>query len=159
MSAAPHRPGELYVRNRTRLLDTREMEWEDDPEIGRIKVLARFDGGEPSIFLLWLPPDARADDLPHRHYHRSVAEHHFVLEGEQPTWIYDDAGQGEGDGHAFLLRAGHYLGREPGPDGIHGREPSAASLTGCVMLVWRSGPGNFIREPRAGEETVDVPYP
>ena len=79
MSATPHRPGELYTRNRTRLLDTREMEWEDDPEIGRIKV--------------------------------------------------------------------------------HGREPSAASLTGCVMLVWRSAPGNFVRERSAAGETVDVPSP
>jgi mannose-6-phosphate isomerase-like protein (cupin superfamily) len=153
-------PGELYARNNTRLIDTRAMPWEDHPEIGRIKVLARFETGEPSVFLLWLPPGAAAGDgRPHRHYHRTVAEHHFVLEGEQPTWVYDDAGQGEGEGHPFLLRPGHYLGREPGPEGLHGREPAATSPTGCVMLVWRSGVGNFVREASAAGETVDIPYP
>jgi len=135
------------------------MEWEDDPQIGRIKILARFETGEPSVFLLWLPPGAKVDERAHRHYHRTVAEHHFVLEGEQPTWIYDEPAQGEGEGHAFLLRPGQYLGREPGPEGIHGREPAATSITGCTMLVWRSGPGNFVREASAAGETVDVPYP
>jgi hypothetical protein len=151
--------GKLYTRNKTTLLDTREMPWEDDPELGKVKILERFESGEPSVFLLWLPVGARRDDLPHRHYHKSVSEYHFVLEGEQPTWVYDSPDQGEGEGHAFVLRPGFYLGREPGPEGIHGREPSAASATGCVMLIWRNGVGNFVREATADEETIEVPYP
>jgi hypothetical protein len=151
--------GELYARNKTRLIDTRISDWEDDPVLGKVKVLARFATGEPSAFLLWLPPGGQPDALPHRHYHATVAEHHFVLEGEQPTWIYDSADQGETEGHCFVLRPGHYLGREPGPEGLHGREPHAVSTTGCVMLVWRSGVGNFIREPSAAGETIEVPYP
>src|SRR5579884_3178759 len=117
------RSGELYNRNRTRLLDTREMAWTDDPQLGKVKILARFESGEPSVFLLWLAPGGRLESLPHRHYHRTVGEYHFVLEGEQPTWIYDNAEQGEGEGHRFLLRPGCFLGRDPGPEGIHGREP------------------------------------
>ena len=77
--------GELYTRNRTTLLDTRDMPWEDHPQIGKVKILERFDDGEPSVFLLWLPPGGRLDSVPHRHYHKSVGEYHFVLEGEQPT--------------------------------------------------------------------------
>lgn len=154
-----HRRGELYTRNKTTLLDTRQMEWEDDPELGKVKVLARFASGEPSVFLLWLAPGESSSGRAHRHYHATVGEYHFVLEGEQPTWVYDGADDGEGEGHAFLLREGYFLGREPGPEGIHGREPSATSPTGCVMLVWRTGVGNFVREASAAGETIEVPFP
>lgn len=151
--------GQRYVTAETTLLDTREMEWEDEPELGRIKVLSRFPTGEPSVFLLWLPPGDGADRPSHRHYHRTVDEYHFVIEGEQPTWVYDSADEGEGEGKEFLLREGSYLARTAGPAGLHGRERSATSKTGCVMLVWRTGVGNFVREATADRETIEVPYP
>jgi hypothetical protein len=153
--------GELYRNDTTTLLATRELDWQDFEGVHghKIKVLNRFRDGRPSVFLLWLPPGAAPYDGPHRHYHRTVDEHHFVLEGEQPTWIYDGPEQGEGEGHAFVLREGFYLGRTAGPSGIHGRETQPTSETGCVMLVWRTGPGNFTNEPEDAEETVVVPYP
>ncbi len=46
MSGRATRAGELYARNKTTLLDTRVMGWDDDPELGRVKVLARFATGE-----------------------------------------------------------------------------------------------------------------
>ena len=112
--------------------------------------------GEPSVFLLWSPPGARPFAGPHRHYHKSVAEYHFILEGETPTWVYDSAEQQRGD--FFNLREGFYLERQPGPNGLHGREGEQTSPTGCMMLVWRDVTGNFIHEPDAAEETIEVPY-
>src|SRR5580765_5630553 len=91
--------GELYRNDTTTLLDTREMDWEDFEPGMKVKVLNRFPDGRASVFLLWMPPGGGAGGEAHRHYHKSVDEHHFVLEGMQPTWIYDSAEQGEGEGH------------------------------------------------------------
>ena len=81
------------------------------------------------------------------------------MRASSQPWIDDTPDQGAGQGHNFVLRPGYYLGREPGPEGIHGREPSATSATGCVMLIWRTGVGNFVRETSAADETIEVPYP
>ena len=155
----PKRKGQLYASAETTLLNTREMVWEDDPDLGKVKVLSRFPSGEPSVFLAWMPPGGRPDNPSHRHYHRTVDEYHFILEGEQPTWIYESADQREGEGRRFLLREGNYLARTAGPAGIHARERGDTSETGCVMLIWRTGVGNFIRETSADGETIEVPYP
>lgn len=161
MSIPGNQKGALYRNQTTTLLNTREMEWEDDPALGKVKVLSRFATGEPSVFLLWQPPGGTRGqgELPHRHYHETVDEYHYVLEGEQPTWIYDCPEQAEGEGHGFLLREGYYLARVAGPGGLHGRERSATSETGCVMLIWRTGVGNMVREGAAARETIEVPYP
>lgn len=156
--SATENHGELYVRNKTTLLDTGRMEWEDHPELGKVKILARFESGEPSAFLLLVPEGARSSPGAHRHYHRTVGEYHFILDGERQTWVYDSPEQREGEGHEFILRPGYFLGREPGPEGIHGHESAATPCTGCVMLIWRTGVGNFVREPAAAGETIEVPY-
>lgn len=157
MSSTQQGQGEVYVNSVTRLLDTRHMEWEDWFQGTKVKVLDRFDGGEPSVYLLWLPPGTSQE--PHRHFHERAGEFHFVLEGQQPTWVYDSADQGVGEGHNIVLREGYYLGRHPGSEGIHGRETTAGSPTGCVMLCWRTSTGTMLAEPNASEETTVVPYP
>jgi hypothetical protein len=151
--------GELYMTEEVTLLDTRAMEWEewDGLKGSKIKVLSRFEGGEPKVFLLWLAPDVQSG--PSRHWHDNVTEYHFILEGEQPTWMYESPDQGVGEGHNFILKEGYYLERTPGPAGIHGREPSKTSPTGIVYLIWRDGTGNFKHEPNAAEVCIDVPYP
>jgi hypothetical protein len=159
MARAEGKKGELYMTPEVTLLDTRAMEWEEwsGLEGAKVKILSRFDGGAPRVFLLWLPPDVQSG--PYRHYHDTVTEYHFILEGEQPTWMYDNPSQGVGEGHQFDLKAGYYLERTPGSAGLHGREPSKTSPTGIVYLIWRDAPGNFLHEPNAEEVNIEVPYP
>ena len=55
-----------------------------------------------------------------------------------------------------LFREGFFMERRPGS--IHGLEPGPTSATGCVLLMWRDGVGNWLGERQAAHETSDVPY-
>ena len=149
--------GEVYRRSNVITLDTREMEWEEFPGLSgaRMKVLSRFESGEPSVFLVWNPPGRLLDDLPHRHYHSTVHEFHFFLEGEFPIWEYESPE--DGDGELVMLKGGYYLERLPGS--IHGIEAEPTSPVGSMVLIWRTATGNFVDEPNAKEESIEVPYP
>ena len=61
------------------------------------KVLSRFDNGQPSVFLLWMPAGPLLPDLPYRHYHKSVREFSYILQGELPHWEYRSSDQSEGE--------------------------------------------------------------
>src|SRR5262249_23239009 len=58
------RSGVVIDRPDLTILDTRQMEWEEFSglEGARIKVLSRDDDGEPSVFLVWLPPGRLISD-------------------------------------------------------------------------------------------------
>lgn len=150
-------PGVVIDWADLRRLDTRGLAWEDFDglEGGRIKVLSRDAAGNPSVFLVWLPPgELPSVPLPHRHFHRSVREFSYVLGGELPHWEYADASQQRGD--LVVFREGFYMDRLPGS--LHGLEPGPSSPTGCTILMWRDGVGNWVDEPEFASETVDVPY-
>ena len=151
------RRGVVIDRPDLTILDTREMEWEEFAGLkgARIKVLSRDEEGEPSVFLVWLPPGRLISDLPHRHYHRTIREYGFTLAGELPHWEYENAEQREGD--LVVFQEGYYMDRAPGS--LHGLEPGPTSPIGCVVLMWRTGRGTWVDEPAFGEETVEVPYP
>jgi quercetin dioxygenase-like cupin family protein len=139
------------------LLDTREMPWEDFDGLAgaKVKVLSRDERGNAMVMLVWLPPgELPGVALPHRHYHRTITESTFLLSGELPHWEYESAEQDHGEMVRF--REGYFMERRPGS--IHGLEPGTTSATGCVVLMWRDGVGNWLSEPEAGVETVDVPY-
>ena len=139
------------------LLDTRELAWEPFPGLAgaKVKVLSRDEHGNGMIWMVWLPPgEVPGVELPHRHYHRTVREFSFVLVGELPHWEYRDA---HGPGELVIVREGFFMDRLPGS--IHGLEKGPSSGTGCVLLQWRDGLGNWLGEPEAASETVDVPYP
>lgn len=139
------------------LLDTRQMPWEsfDGLPNGKVKVLSRSEDGTPIVMMVWLPPgEIEGLELPHRHYHRTIREFSFMLEGELPHWEYRNAEQQEGD--LVVVRRGFFMERSPGS--IHGLEVGPSSPTGCVLLCWRDKPGNWISEPEFAQETVDVPY-
>jgi hypothetical protein len=141
------------------LLDTREMEWEDFQGIDgcKVKVLTRDEQGEPMICLIWFPAAPHGwtgDDLPHRHYHKSVIEWAFCLSGGLPGWEYENAEQKKGD--PVEMREGYFMYRLPGS--IHGQEPGPHSATGALMLIGRNGTGNNMNEPNFQAETVTVPY-
>lgn len=149
--------GVVLERPDLSILDTREMTWEDHDGIAgtKIKVLSRHDDGEATVSLLLLPPgDLPRVDLPHRHFHRTVHECGYVLEGEVLIWEYADAEQQEGE--LVVARPGYFMNRPPGS--LHGIEAGASSPTGAVILEWRSGPGTYVDEPGAADETITVPY-
>ncbi len=139
------------------LLETREMPWQDFDglEGGKAKILSRDDRGNAMVMMVWLPPgELPAVTLPHRHYHRTITEFTFVLSGELPHWEY--ASTSRISGEMVRFREGFFM--ERGPGSIHGLEPGATSATGCVLLMWRDGVGNWLSEPEAAEETIEVPY-
>jgi hypothetical protein len=158
-------PGQVYRNKAVTILDTREMPWESEGGFRWIKVLSRFPTGQPSVFLCWTPPGIGTFDVPDRrpsrHYHKSVREYHLWLDGEFPLFEYESADQKHG--HLVWLRQGHYLERLPGPEGIHGvyegEETRVASRVGSLFIAWRDGPGNFLHEPEAHEESPHVPFP
>ena len=152
------RPGVVVERSDLTLLDTREMPWRDFDGLNgaRIKVLAADGNGDHIVSLIWMPPSHReAAAPPHRHFHRSVHEYAYVVSGELPHWEYAEASEREGA--MVVYRSGYFMDRRPGS--IHGSEPGARSVTGCVLLMWRDGTGNWIGEPNAAEETIEVAYP
>jgi hypothetical protein len=148
--------GVVLDRPDVTLLDTREMQWEDFPglEGARVKMLSRDDAGNGVTWLIWLPGELPSVGRPHRHYHRTIREFSFMLAGELPHWEYRDAEQQQGD--LVVVREGWFMERQPGS--VHGLEVGPSSETGCVLLQWRTGVGNYLNEPEAAYETIDVPY-
>src|SRR5262249_13102226 len=92
------------------LVDTRAMRWE--PVHGMpgamIKTMVRGPAGEPLVYITWAPPRLGGGES-ERHFHRTVREYHFVLEGEVPIWEYDSPEQQHGD--FVLFREGYYMDR------------------------------------------------
>lgn len=95
---------------------------------------------------------------PHRHYHRSVIERHYVLEGDYPIFHWKDP---SGEGALTRLHRHHYL--ENPPITLHGITADTVPERGWKHLRWTDGLGTDIYEPGAAEETLEVsfagPYP
>jgi hypothetical protein len=156
-------PGIVYRRPSVTVFNTFEMGWEEYPGLDgtKIKVLERFPDGEPSVMLRWRQPGALLppDRLPYRHYHATVRECMFVLQGEIPHWDYRSADDAEGEGKLIRFKEGYFMDRRPGPGAIHGIEAGPVSDTGSLVLFWRTGTGNFVNEPNFKQESIEVPYP
>jgi len=154
-------PGVVYRRPAVTVFDTFSMEWEDYAGLDgtKVKVLERFADGEPSVMLRWRPPGPimPPERLPYRHYHASVRECMYVLDGEIPHWDYRSADEREGEGTLIRFKEGFFMDRRPGPGSLHGIEGGPVSETGS--LFWRTGTGNFVNEPNFEEESIEVPYP
>jgi hypothetical protein len=88
---------------------------------------------------------------PHRHYHRSVTERHYILAGDYPIWHWVDAAEG----HMTRLRRHHYL--ENPPRTVHGIMPGSVPQTGYGIVQWTDGFGTELFEPGADAETLTVP--
>lgn len=142
--------GCVLEREDLTILDTRAMPWEQHPAFtsARIKVLERDPSGVPSVMIGWLPADLQV--APNRHYHRTVLERGFVLEGLWPHREYEDLADDVGEAVAFVK--GFFYERQPGS--VHGLDPRPQGPgIGMVILEWRTGPGNY-PEPGAEDETV-----
>jgi len=148
--------GVVLDRPDVTILDTREMPWEEFSGLAgaRVKMLTRDGDGNGLVWLIWLPGDIPSVGRPHRHYHRSIHEFSYMISGELPHWEYRNAEQQQGD--LVVVRSGYFMERQPGS--VHGLEEGPSSAIGCVLLQWRDGVGNYLHEPEAEQETIDVPY-
>jgi hypothetical protein len=149
--------GVMRDKGGVRWLDTRAMPWEEMPGLPglRQKTLHRDADGEPSVTINFIPPGETLGELPYRHYHASVREWVYILEGEYPGWEYSSAEQTRGD---LLWKRRHFF-MERMPGSIHGVEAGATTSTGAIVLNWRAGgPGVWIGERNYEQESVRVPY-
>lgn len=154
--ASTEQAGVVIDRGGVTWTDTRDMEWGQFEGLGsaKVKVLHVDEAGDPMVFLVWLPPGDLGVEIPHRHYHATTSEWSFVVEGDLPHWEYASAGSD--DSELVVFRPGYYMDRRPGS--IHGLEAGVTSDTGTTILFWRDNTGNWLDEPRAAEETLDVPF-
>ena len=90
---------------------------------------------------------------PHRHYHRTVRERHYVLGGDFPVWHWETPGA---PGKLTRLRRHHYL--ENPPLTLHGISPGEVPETGWKILQWTDGAGTDLTEPAAATETFEVGF-
>ncbi len=160
---APDTPGLVYATELVTLLDTRDGEWklpaEGQPFHGtgvKVQVLARDADGHALVQLLWVPPGTASfspGELRERHYHTTVREFVFTLEGELPFREYEDP---YGDGQLMVYKKGYFLDRRPGPASGHGMDYEHVSPTGCLMLEVRTGPHSQMAETLSHLETVVI---
>jgi len=142
--------GVVFDSDTLSVVDFDARRWEANPGIpgARMKALASHEDGWIEVLLNWLPPDLGGG--PHRHRHRSVRERGLVIEGELPMaeFVAGEAGPGV----AVLFRAGFYMDRAPGC--LHGLDPSRRSRSGFTILEWRDGPGTYLMEDHAADESI-----
>lgn len=156
-------PGVVYQTDLVTLLDTREGQFvlpgPGEPFHGtgvKVQVLARDAEGHPLVQLLWVPPGTSSfspGELKERHYHTTVREFVFTLEGELPFREYEDP---YGDGELVVYKKGYFLDRRPGPASGHGMDYEHVSPTGCLMLEVRTGPRSQMAEKDSHLETVVI---
>lgn len=157
--------GLLYENDKARIVDTRAMDWVDplpeEPLHGvpgaKVKILARFETGEPRVQLMYVPPgvdNLNPAGVNERHYHSTVREWVYVVSGEMPFREYEYPDQQEGN--LVRYRTGMLLDRRPGPASAHGLDPKGGGTVGCVCLEWKTAPGTAIGEKGWEKETVVV---
>src|SRR5262249_50271531 len=150
----PRADGIIFDRADFRAVDTARLDWEPGPPGKLVKVLERDELGIPCTFIAYIPPTSVLDgmpDLPFRHYHKSVWEKSFVLDGELPHWEYESPDDRRGT--MYLKRPGTFMSRAPGS--IHGLEAGFTSRTGCTLLYWRGpGGGTWVGEDNYHEESI-----
>ena len=155
----------LLQNDKARIVDTRLMEWADplpqEPLHGvtgaKVKVLARFPGGEPRVQLMYVPPgidNLNPAGVAERHFHRTVREWVYILSGEMPFREYEYPEQQEGN--LVRYRTGMFLDRRPGDASAHGLDPGNGGTVGCVCLEWKTNFGTAISEKGSDKETVVV---
>lgn len=166
-ATVPSEAGVVYESASTTIIDTREMPWVD-PLPGealhglpgaKAKVFSRFANGEPRVQFMFVPPALTSyislDGEPERHYHRTVRECVYLLDGELQFREYQDPAQTEGV--PVRYQPGYLLDRRPGSTGTHGVDGRNPSMVGSVSLTWVDAPGANVAGPdEAGTETVVV---
>lgn len=89
---------------------------------------------------------------PHRHYHNSITERHYILGGDYPVWHWSNE---HDEGKLTILRRHTFL--ENPPKTLHGIRPETKPEIATQMLVWNTGSGTNIFDKAAEKETIEVP--
>jgi hypothetical protein len=124
------------------------------------KPLCLTDEGRETVFFHYLPPHfPLPDGLPYRHYHSTVGEFGFVLDGELPSTEYASAADLKGT--ALVKKRDWFMERQP--RSIHGVDVGQSTPTGFMALFWTDGGfegkwGNWIADEGHEEENVIVPF-
>ena len=152
MSTTATRPGIVHDGGGLTLFDLRELPWEPHIGIpgGRQKTLSQAPDGTSLIQVTWIPAGYKGAGRPKRHFHSTVHERGIVLFGDLPMREY--LSPDDDHGRPVVFREGYFMDRKPGS--VHGIDPDRTSDVGFVMLEWRTGPGTFLTEPGAEQETV-----
>ena len=94
-------------------------------------------------------PPGGAEEV--RRLHLSINETFFFISGDMPFWEYSRPEDTEG--HQVTFRSGTFMDRKP--FSIHGRKPYPESETGCTLLIWNSGGGEFEADT---SESIKIPF-
>lgn len=149
------RPGLVLSTDGVAIWDTNGVDWE--PFAGadgvRMKVLARDEGGAPSVFLLWVAAgQSKLPRLARPHFKTNFRERGLVLSGEIAMREYADAS--DAVGIPVTLRSGYYVDRSPG--GIHGSDPEAPADQDFLWLQWYEWVGDGpARDPQSDVVLLD----
>lgn len=141
------------------LLRTGTMNWKADPEIPGFKqqILLK-NAARKSVVRKWFVPPAWGTDIlkgkPDRHYHTTVWERAYNLDGDFPHWEFSSVNDFKGD--LVVFRRHTAMDRPPGS--LHGLLPKPLSQAGAEILYWNTGPGTSIREKAFAKETIKVPF-
>jgi len=142
-----------------RHIDTRRMPREQiATNPGAERQWLRQDASGGGIFMSYGPAGFTPtilkllNGVPHRHFHKTVTESHYILAGDYPIWHWREQNK---PGELTWLRRHSYL--ENRPNTIHGVVPEVQPTTPHQMLIWLDGGGTSIDEPESKTETFEVP--
>ena len=138
---------------------TNQMPWTADPGIPGFLVKRMFTNPDTGQFteIHFVPPGWGEEVIggkPYRHYHRSVYERALCLHGDFPHWEFSSPADTKGELKA--LSSGIFMDRPPMT--IHGLFPQPKSVAGAATLAWNTGGGTSVEDPRASDETIEVPF-
>lgn len=130
--AAVSTNGVVIDRPDLRIVDTREMEWEDSDYLpGALKKRAAIDDeGEGIVLMRWLPAGkGPVRPSPSQGYHLA-REFYLTIGGECPHWDFEP---GEHD-ELVIFREGYYLDRQPGS--VHGAGGEPRQVVDSKWVGW-----------------------
>jgi hypothetical protein len=135
--AARHDPaaGIRLTTDFVRVVDSREMTWEDHPLLpgARLKALSRRADGDPTVAIVGIPAGPYpAAMLPWRGTN-DFRELLYVLEGELHLRQYD--GPDDDEGIPVVLREGFWVDRRPGS--VFGFDAGECTPSGVTYLTFR----------------------
>ena len=144
-----------------RHVDTTTMPFEESPANpgAKYQVLWQDKATGSTVQMIYGPPGFSPKVVevlshgPHRHYHKSVNERHYVLGGDYPVWHWSNE---RDEGKLSILRRHTYL--ENPHKTLHGIRPETTPEIATQMLVWNNGSGTNIFDKDAEKETIEVPF-
>lgn len=125
------------------------MPWEPHVMGGSIRKVLDLDASEGTYVHYRYTPPGGAPEI--RQLHLSINETFYFISGDLPFWEFSSPE--DTAGHLITFRSGTFMDRKP--FSIHGRKPFPESETGCTLLIWNSGGGEFEAD---SSESIQIPF-